>query len=277
MPSLPTLSAFKFMVWAAVSLLLLSPTAHAKQLLVSNKPLALIAAVVYPTDNIQILIPDGTSPHDFTLRPSDMRKIRNADKVLWSGPMSEPFLEKLVDQRWISATQIAQSIQRFDPEDGHVWLQPQTAIAVAKYLAGQDEGRLHAAMQFEERVLELIYQSIEQLAPFDDRDFYVFHDAYGYWFDQIQVQPRAAVSATPEHKPGARHVHNLHTEIKDGQIHCVLTEPHFKPALITKLIRNRNVKTAAIDPLASHISLNSNGYIVWLTEMVNILEDCIAP
>ncbi len=35
----------------------------------------------------QVLLPDGASEHDYSLRPSDVKKrLQNADLVVWIGP-----------------------------------------------------------------------------------------------------------------------------------------------------------------------------------------------
>ncbi|WP_411753251.1 zinc ABC transporter substrate-binding protein ZnuA [Serratia sp. (in: enterobacteria)] len=65
----------------------------------SIRPLGFIASAiadgVTPTE---ILLPDGASPHDFALRPSDIQRLRSADLVLWVGPDMEAFLTKSVTQ-----------------------------------------------------------------------------------------------------------------------------------------------------------------------------------
>ncbi|HHQ6575806.1 TPA: zinc ABC transporter substrate-binding protein ZnuA [Serratia fonticola] len=65
----------------------------------SIRPLGFIASAiadgVTPTE---ILLPDGASPHDFALRPSDIQRLRSADLVLWVGPDMEAFLTKSLTQ-----------------------------------------------------------------------------------------------------------------------------------------------------------------------------------
>lgn len=65
----------------------------------SIRPLGFIASAiadgVTPTE---ILLPDGASPHDFALRPSDIQRLRSADLVLWVGPDMEAFVTKSLTQ-----------------------------------------------------------------------------------------------------------------------------------------------------------------------------------
>ena len=85
-----------FLMITALLVVSLYTSAADARILVSNKPLALIAAATYPTEQIDILVPDGMSPHDYSMRPSDIDKIRQADKVLrassrsWSPTVKRP-------------------------------------------------------------------------------------------------------------------------------------------------------------------------------------------
>nr|WP_027064034.1 zinc ABC transporter substrate-binding protein ZnuA [Lonsdalea quercina] len=65
----------------------------------SIRPLAFIAAAiadgVTPTE---VLLPDGASPHDYALRPSDVQRLQSSELVIWVGPEMEAFLQKPLSQ-----------------------------------------------------------------------------------------------------------------------------------------------------------------------------------
>lgn len=65
----------------------------------SVRPLGFIASAiadgVLPTE---VLLPDGASPHDYALRPSDVQRLRSAELVIWVGPEMEAFLSKPLSQ-----------------------------------------------------------------------------------------------------------------------------------------------------------------------------------
>lgn len=80
----------------ASALLMTGPLSSASAAVVTSiRPLGFIASAiadgVTPTE---VLLPDGASPHDFALRPSDLQRLRAADLVLWVGPDMEAFLTK---------------------------------------------------------------------------------------------------------------------------------------------------------------------------------------
>ena len=80
--------------------LLLISQARAVEVLTSIKPLQLIAsAITEGGPPPKLLLPPGSSPHDYALRPSDVRKVKQADLVLWVGPELEVFLTRLLEEQ----------------------------------------------------------------------------------------------------------------------------------------------------------------------------------
>lgn len=61
----------------------------------SLKPLGFIAAAIADgVTETKVLLPDGASEHDYSLRPSDAKRLQNADLVVWIGPEMEAFMDK---------------------------------------------------------------------------------------------------------------------------------------------------------------------------------------
>ncbi|MCU1718585.1 zinc ABC transporter substrate-binding protein ZnuA [Pseudomonas sp. 5P_3.1_Bac2] len=70
------------------------------KLLTSIKPLQLIAAAVQQgVGTPDVLLPPGASPHNYALRPSDVRRVREADLLYWVGADMEAFLPRVLAGR----------------------------------------------------------------------------------------------------------------------------------------------------------------------------------
>ena len=85
------------LLFAALSAALWGTTAqHADAAVVASlKPLGFIAsAIADGVTETQVLLPDGASEHDYSLRPSDAIRLQNADLVVWIGPEMEAFMDK---------------------------------------------------------------------------------------------------------------------------------------------------------------------------------------
>ena len=74
----------------------LSPLALAKPVITTSiKPVSMVvAAIAGDKADIQQIVSSTASPHDFAMRPSDLKKILKADTVVWVGESLERFLEK---------------------------------------------------------------------------------------------------------------------------------------------------------------------------------------
>lgn len=67
--------------------------------LTSIKPLGFIANAI--TDGVtetKVLLPASASPHDYSLKPSDMSQLQSAQLVVWIGDGLEGFLEKSIEK-----------------------------------------------------------------------------------------------------------------------------------------------------------------------------------
>ncbi len=93
----------------------------------SIRPLGFIAsAIADGVTETEVLLPDGASPHDFALRPSDIQRLRGADLVLWVGPDMEAFLTKSLTQvpanKQLAISELADVkplLMKGDDEDDH--------------------------------------------------------------------------------------------------------------------------------------------------------------
>jgi zinc transport system substrate-binding protein len=280
-PIMKTLTLFLLILTNLLAISLFSQAAEAR-ILVSNKPLALIAAATYPADQIDILVPDGMSPHDYSLRPSDIGLIRQADKILWAGSHVEPFLAKFAHRKsnteWLDATSLMQELGLYG-SDPHVWLSPELAIAISQRITAWNPINIEQAQKdqqiFTRKLRELVTNSREQLAPLKNSGFFVFHQAYDYWFQAIDIKPLGAFTLSPERKPGARHVQTMRNQLQNQEVSCVLSEPQFSPALIDTVVNGLVIQRGELDPLAGSSVVTQSAYVEWLSAMTKALAECL--
>ncbi|MDZ5603232.1 zinc ABC transporter substrate-binding protein [Pseudomonas sp. RP23018S] len=70
------------------------------RVLTSIKPLQQIAAAIQDgVGSPDVLLPPGASPHHYALRPSDVRRVADADLFYWIGPDLENFLPRVIGSR----------------------------------------------------------------------------------------------------------------------------------------------------------------------------------
>lgn len=93
--SLLSRSVFLLSVWS-LSAFALAAKSETVKVLASIQPLGLIAHEIGAgVTEVDVLVPAGASPHDFALRPSDRKRIADADLLLWVGSTTEPYLDRV--------------------------------------------------------------------------------------------------------------------------------------------------------------------------------------
>ena len=277
----------------------------------SVRPLGFIASAiadgVTPTE---VLLPDGASPHDFALRPSDLKKIRSADLVVWVGPEMEAYMTKSAAQLGpnrqveISALPTVKPLLQkgnedeeehdHDHADGghdhhhgeynmHVWMSPeiakQTAIAIhAKLLElmPQNKDKLDANLrQFEDGLTQVDKNLGKMLQPVQGKGYFVFHDAYGYFEKHFGLSPLGHFTVNPEIQPGAQRLHLIRTQLVEQKAVCVFAEPQFRPAVINAVAQGTTVRMGTLDPLGSGIALGKDSYVNFLSQLTNQYVSCL--
>ncbi|VEA74053.1 High-affinity zinc uptake system protein znuA precursor [Serratia rubidaea] len=261
----------------------------------SIRPLGFIAsAIADGVTETEVLLPNGASPHDFALRPSDLRRLRSADLVVWVGPDLEAFLSKPLQpidaqkQLSVAALPAVKPLLQKDAEGGHdheghgdehqhehdhghhhgeynmhLWLSPEmakvTAIAIHDRLLElmpQNKDKLDANLrQFENLLTQTDKNVGKMLTPVQGKGYFVFHDAYGYFEKHYGLSPLGHFTVNPEIQPGAQRLHQIRTQLVEQKAVCVFAEPQFRPAVINAVAKGTKVRSGTLDPLGSGIAL----------------------
>lgn len=300
----------------ASALVMAGPLSSASAAVVTTiRPLGFIASAiadgVTPTE---VLLPDGASPHDFVLRPSDIQRLRSADLVLWVGPDMEAFLTKALVP--ISATRklaiselpavkpllmkgeddddhdhAGEAHNHADDDHGHhhgeynmhVWLSPEvakvTAIAIHDRLLElmpQNKDKLDANLrQFENLLTQTDKNVGNMLTPVQGKGYFVFHDAYGYFEKHYGLSPLGHFTVNPEIQPGAQRLHQIRTQLVEQKAVCVFAEPQFRPAVINAVAKGTTVRSGTLDPLGIGIALGKDSYGKFLTQLSSQYVSCL--
>lgn len=248
----------------------------------------------------EVLVQSNASPHDYSLRPSDVKKVASADLVIWYGHDLEPFLEKVVSNRssTLTLSEIPNlALREFDSahshdhdghdhgsHDPHFWLgiKPvkQVAQAVVNKLVEIDPANAKTysnnLVKFEEQLAAKDKEIEQQLAPVKTQGYFVFHDAYGYFEERYQLNNLGHFTVTPDRKPGAKTLIQIRKTLGAGNVACVFSEPQFTPAVVESVMRGSNVAKGELDPLGSTIKVEPGSYFNLLGNMADSFEQCLA-
>ncbi len=284
-----------------LSLLFPALPASALQVEASLKPLQLVAAAL--VDGLAepgLLVPPEASPHHYALKPSEMRRIAEADLVIWVGPELELFLVKPLQQ---TEAQILQLLMDEEPgteadadrhhhegEDGHhhetdahIWMDPVLMLEAAQKMrdtlieiAPEHSDRLAANYdRFAAALLARDKDLRQRLAPLRDRGFFVFHDAYGRFVEHYGLRQLGYFTVDPGRQPGARHLGEIRRQLADQQAVCVFSEPQFRAAVVEAVTAGTGVRHGELDPLARDIAPGPDAYLQYLDALAGEFERCL--
>ena len=281
----------------------------------SLKPLGFIAsAIADGVTETQVLLPDGASEHDYALRPGDVKRLQNADLVVWIGPEMEAFMDKSTQSIAANKKVTIAELEGVKPllmtgadddddHDGHdhgaaeksdgdhhhgiynmhLWLSPEIArlSAVAIHdklleLMPQSRAKLDSNLQqFETALAATDKQVSNELAPLKGKGYFVFHDAYGYYEKYYGLTPRGHFTVNPEIQPGAQRLHEIRTQLVEQKATCVFAEPQFRPAVVEAVARGTSVRMGTLDPLGTNIQLSKASYSQFLSQLANQYASCL--
>ena len=281
----------------------------------SLKPLGFIAsAIADGVTDTEVLLPDGASEHDYSLRPSDVKRLQGADLVVWIGPEMEAFMEKSVknipNAKQVTIAQLNDVkpllMKGGDDDDDdhghndahgeksdehhhhgdynmHLWLSPEiaraSAVAIHEKLVElmpQSRAKLDANLKdFEAQLASTETQVGNELAPLKGKGYFVFHDAYGYFEKQFGLTPLGHFTVNPEIQPGAQRLHEIRTQLVEQKATCVFAEPQFRPAVVEAVARGTSVRMGTLDPLGTNIKLGKTSYSEFLNQLANQYASCL--
>ncbi|VVQ11004.1 High-affinity zinc uptake system protein ZnuA [Pseudomonas fluorescens] len=294
---------------AFVASFLLIGTAHAEvRVLTSIKPLQLIAAAVQDGVAIpEVLLPPGASPHNYALRPSDVRKVQSVDLLYWIGPDMEGFLPRVLNGRTLPSVAVqdlpgmklrhfaednhshAEEADEHDHDhrpgslDAHLWLSPINARVIATKMAEDlsaadpaNAVRYQSNLKaFDERLDALDLRLKKRLASVEGKPYFVFHEAFDYFEDAYGLKHAGVFSVAAEVQPGAQHVAAMRTRLQEVGKTCVFSEPPLRPRLAETLVAGLPVKLAELDALGGYTPATAQGYEQVLEKLGNDLAGCL--
>ncbi|MEC7432889.1 MAG: metal ABC transporter substrate-binding protein, partial [Pseudomonadota bacterium] len=197
----------------ALSALAIATPAAATNVVASIKPVELLVkAVAGDSVEVSTLVPPGSSPHNYSMKPSQRRALEQADVIFWVGPDMETFLNRLLGGKEFAGRAVAfleseggesehdehhdehghdhesdaHHHDHGDGEDPHIWVDPMLALDMAKdirnvlsELEGVNPEELNANLErFQTELLNKEQSIRASFAGLDDISLFAYHDAF---------------------------------------------------------------------------------------------------
>jgi zinc transport system substrate-binding protein len=279
------------------------------RVLTSIKPLQLIAAAVQDGVAVpEVLLPPGASPHNYALRPSDVRRVQDVDLLYWIGPDMETFLPRVLSGRSKASVAVqslpgmhlrhfvASSDHHDDGDDdehdhdhrpgsidAHLWLSTVNARVIAAKMAVDlsqadpaNAARYDSNVKaFDARMDALDAKIKQRVAGIANKKYFVFHEAFDYFEEAYGIQHAGVFAVSHEVQPGAQHVAAMRARLAEYGKTCVFSEPPLRPKLADTLSAGLPVKLAELDGLGGYTPATAQGYEQLLSKLADDLAGCL--
>lgn len=278
------------------------------RVLTSIKPLQQIAAAVQDgVGSPDVLLPPGASPHNYALRPSDVRRVGDADLLYWIGPDMEGFLPRVLASRGKPSVAVQSlpglQLRHFGEDshsheedhddhdhdhrpgslDAHLWLSSANARVIAAKMAADlaaadpaNAARYQGNLKlFTERMDALDGRIKQRVAGIAGKPYFVFHEAFDYFESAYGLKHTGVFSVASEVQPGAQHVAAMRKRLQEVGKTCVFSEPPLRPRLAETLTVGLPVRLAELDALGGTDPVDARGYERLLEKLGSDLTGCL--
>lgn len=283
---------------------ILTPLYAAPKLLASIRPVhSWLSYLAQGVTEPELLLQTRHSPHLYQLKPSDVKRLQDADAVFWIGPTLESNLQKPL--RSITGTAIVTLLennalqtlpsrasglhQNLHPthtgyeSDSHIWLSIDNTLLLSKQMAAflQTIDPANAAIyqrnsaDLETELLALKHHLRISLQAIEHTPFIVAHDAFQYLEHDYQLNALGSLFIHSERKPGAQRMLELHKYIRSQNACCILTDTKADDPLVNTLIENSSIRVCPLDPLGLTLEPGKKLYFDLMQQLGRDLMRCL--
>ena len=223
-----------------------------------------------------VLVGEGQSPHTYEPTPNQMAQLAQADVWILSGTDFEISLEPKIRSLYpkllvVDGTEgvVFRSLEAHSHEgeeehdgaaevgiDRHTWLGKDAALVMSKHI----KEALISLLPLNKEVIEANYQSLVAdieaefsrleglLLPLKGRTVFVYHPAFGYFFDEFGIIQEAVETGGKE--PTAKALSSLIEMAKEDNAAAIFVQKQFPVATANTVAKAIGAQVIGLDPLA---------------------------
>lgn len=282
---------------------------HSKDLKVvtSIKPIhSLVSRVMGDLGEPELLVQGGVTPHIFRMKPSDFRKIVNADVLFYISPKFETFLKSASTTNSTTLNTIAFAEQEgiilhpfrtskiwfsegdLDDEhmhsdmDLHIWLDPSNTrrivTIIEETLSEIDPDNTVTYVKNSNLLIKELYEQEELirelLRPLRDSPMIVYHDAFQYYEKAFSLRSFGAIQLKSDETPSVKHLTALKKIATERDVTCVLAIPGTHPRIAMAVMGDTKAGYVVVDHLGQYLEPGPESYFQLMFEITQRILDC---
>ncbi|QGR02340.1 zinc ABC transporter substrate-binding protein [Ehrlichia ruminantium] len=257
-----------FILFLYISLYPITGYSVPKIIATINPIYSLVNAVTESVTKPVLLINQQISIHDYMLRPSDKRKIKNSDVIFYVDDHLETFVSKIQDKTLVKLSDVVTLLpSRYDPHfsykvhttsnDLHIWLSPDNAKKIVEHIrsvlcqidpqnAETYNKNAHATIL---KITEQAKKIKQQLNPIKTKPYVVVHDAYQYFEKYFGLNFTTSLSSSHDTNISVKKLVHIQKIITENNISCIFSESQNEK--IRNLFSQHKVIFQILDPIGN--------------------------
>lgn len=245
----------------------------------SIPPLAsVLQALAGDQASVESLLPPGTSPHTYSPRPSDLRKLQAADVVVYIDKHFDGWMMGQGKKNTIALLELVPLEMQLEmghhdhghdhsdhhsdecasmSVDPHFWLDPKTiesmltplADALAKHFPSLQGGIAQRTEQYRSELQDLDQRLQVMLAPRRGARLICYHPSFQYFFRRYGLVQVDVIEPWAGKEPSPKHLKQLLETAREGQADVLVREPQLSPRALAMLENESGLPIIELDPL----------------------------
>ncbi|AHX04913.1 zinc ABC transporter substrate-binding protein [Ehrlichia japonica] len=257
-----------------------------------NPIYSLVNAVTNGITKPVLLINEPISIHDYTLKPSDKRKLKDSNIIFYIDDHLETFINKIQNKTLVKLSEVVELLpSRYDSNfsykihttqnDLHIWLSPENAKNIVNQIRNVlcQADPENAARYTDNANLTLIQITKQtekiknMLNSVKTKPYIVTHDAYQYFEKYFGLNFIAALSSSHDTNISVKRLMHIKKIITQHKIKCIFSESSNDK--VKNLFLKYQVKFQILDPIGSTLT-KDNAYFDIMQNIANNFLHCLS-
>lgn len=246
---------------------------------------------------VENLLPPGENPHEYQLKPEDVKKIQNTDLIILNGLGIDDWLVETISRvnsgknktiRLITTNLPLIYISNYASSksgtipDPHFWLDPTLMMQAASNLSGlliklspQNKMQIEQNLKsFCERLLNLDKKIKDELSAVKNKSVIFQHNGYAYFARRYGLEIVGYVEEVPGAPSSPQYLSRLIKNARKFKTAAVFGEPCGSNELVKRIAEELKIPYAVIDPLETGNS-DPKYYEQKMSENLNIIKNIL--
>jgi len=231
-----------------------------------------IAVTIYPFYDITkeivgdkfkviLITPPGAEPHNFELRPEDLKRLNGVKIVFSDGILIDDWTKDILKNfKDVKIIRLSESVDVID-NDPHFWLSLENIRKIAQRIEAEIENFDPQNKIYYQQNLNNVLNKINNLQElikdlkFSSPYLITQHNAFTYLAKELNLNIAGYIeSENKELRP--QELRNLIDKIRNFKIKVIFKEPGEENAVLKTIAQEYNLKIYELDPIAGKSGLN---------------------